>query len=142
MAGYSDSEVLDILWAHRARRQTAVQLATIHGVTRNAILGLIHRIDTALTEAEVASMPDALILAILDRFEWQGLSAEAVAKEFAPRLRGTLRLTRNAVLHLAHLTRIEAWRGGPCRAERPENRTGGMPRAWWAAGLFARGEAA
>lgn len=138
---WTDAEVLAVLWAHRARGQTAAQLAMVHGCTRNAIVGLVHRIDSALTVDQIAALPDEVWLHVLDRFEAGGQSAEALSKEFDKAQSGC-RLTRNAVLALVHLARLDLWRAGPCEATRPENRNGGLPRCWWARGIWARGEAA
>lgn len=129
---WPDADVLDILWKHRVKRQTAGQLALIYGVPRNAICGIVHRVEKALPEGAEDALSDDQLLAILDNLRGGGASAEAVGRQVG--------LSRNAVLALVHRLMAEA--AGPGEATRPENRNGGMPRHWFLDGLQKRGLAA
>lgn len=128
---WTDAEILAVLRGWSAG-QTAGQLAVIHGSTRNAILGLIHRMKAAAELLD--SLSDRVLLGVLDEVERRCRTVEAVAKEFG--------VTRMVVLAARHVCHADAVAAGPCEAVRPENRDGGMPGLWWAKGLFLREDAA
>lgn len=125
--GYTDADVLQILWRKDAKGQTGGQIAAIHGITRNAVLGLLHRC------AHVDFMPDhfsdSALLAMVDRVG-SGVAANVVAKDFG--------IMRFNVLALVHAVRLDLARAGGCTCERAENRDGGMPAQWWRDGLAAQ----
>ena len=129
---WSDCDVLDVLWAHRVKRLTASQLALTYGATRNAVCGLIHRVNVALNPADLDRLGDEALLRILDKVRGEGVAAEDAGAVFG--------LSRLATLALVHALMAEV--AGPGDAQRPENRNGGMERHWYRAGLDKRREAA
>lgn len=130
---WSDGDVLAVLWRYHAMAQTAAQIAVTFGASRSAVLGLVHRQKLALAQMDPDGLSDADLLDLLDQLRGSGVSAASLAQRFG--------LSRFAVLGLAHQLVFEAAAAGPCVAQRPENRSGGMARLWWADGLGARAAA-
>jgi hypothetical protein len=129
---WSDSDVLDVLWRFEVKGQTASQLALTYGVTRNAILGLVHRVKRDLPPGREDALTDEQLLVILDKVRGAGRPADEIGHEVG--------LSRNAVLALVH--RLMAEVAGPGAAVKPENRNGGMDRHWFLDGLQKQGIAA
>jgi hypothetical protein len=76
---------------------------------------------------------DAELLRVLHLNEVDGLSCVQIAQRFG--------VTRNAIVGITNRIRADM-RKVPDRAVKPENRDGGMPARWWAAGLKVQGRAA
>ena len=133
---YSDSEILDILWRRDRLRQSAGQIAVTVGASRSAICGVLFRSDAQLRDFSPDHVADEVLLALMDDLHERGMSAESIGARLGwPPLR---------VLAVAHRIWLDLVKSnGPAdapRAVKPENRTGGMPQGWWAAGIWARVE--
>lgn len=139
--GWSDAELLGLLWRRDALRQTAAQVALIVGATRSAVCGALHRVDQALIGTNGAAIADSLsdgqLLALLDEVQGRGTAADVAGRR--------LNLSRLQVLAVIHAVRMDLARSnGPAgapRASRPGNRNGDLSLGWWADGLARRAAA-
>lgn len=91
MSGWSDADVLRVIWRVGALGQSATQVCLAFDATRSAVLGLVKRVRDAGPQVEAARLGDADRYFILDAV-LAGRSAQAVGKPFG--------LSRYAVLHL------------------------------------------
>lgn len=131
-AEWSDGDILTVLWRFRVEQHTAAQLALSFGVTRSAILGLVHRVVKAGAAVDLDGLGDGVILGLLAAVRGATMSAAEAGASHG--------LSGNAVLGVVH--RLMAEVAGPGEAKRPENRNGGMDRHWYRDGLAKRRAAA
>lgn len=131
---YSDADVSAILWRREAQGLSAAQIAATVGTTRSAICGLLHRVDQQMRGVDLDVVPDDVLLGLLDDLNGRGVLADEIGRR--------LGWNRLRVLGVAHAIRLDLARSnGPAdapRAIRPENRNGGLPLGWWAAGIWNR----
>jgi hypothetical protein len=129
--GWTDAEILGALWRMRALGQSAAQVAMTLGVTRSAVLGMVHRAECATPEPK--TLADETLLSLLDDFRGRGIAAAEIGRR--------MNLPRLAVLGLLHVVLLDfAHSNGGERAMRPGNRDGDEPLGWWAQGIWARAE--
>jgi biotin operon repressor len=124
---WTDEILLDVLWRWDGRRQSAGVIATTLGITRNAVLGAVHRAIRAGQAFDWEALADCTLLAVLDEFHGRGTPAEVLGRRLGQ--------PRMAVLHMIHCLRVDAARAeapGPF-ATRPGKRNGDLPLGWWAA---------
>lgn len=139
--GWSDAELLGLLWRRDALRQTAAQVALIVGATRSAVCGALHRLDQAVVGTSGADLADRLtdgqLLALLDEVQGRGTAADVAGRR--------LNLSRLQVLGVIHAVLMDLARSnGPAgapRASHPGNRNGDLSLGWWADGLARRAAA-
>ncbi len=138
MAGWSDDEILQVMWRTDVLGQSAQQIALAFNTSRNAILGVIKRVRDAVFQLEGARLGDNDRLVILRRV-LAGTEATVVAKDFACRHPG---FSRMATLLLVHQILRETALAGPCAATLEDNRDANCWPEWWTVNVVNRGCAA
>lgn len=129
MAGWSDLDILEVMFRFRTLGQTAKQVALITASTRNSVLGHVHRVTSAAAQAEALRLRDHELLACAAGVLDGTRDAEAWAKVFA-KARG-VPVTRHAVLYLVWWVMNDAAVDGADDAVKAENRDWVAWPAWW-----------
>ena len=63
---WTDADILDALWRRDAKGHSAATIAATFGVSRNAVLGVLHRIDRAGAAFDWEALADCTLLSVLD----------------------------------------------------------------------------
>lgn len=129
MAGWSDVDLLEVLFRCDTLGQTMAQAAASVTTTRSAISGALKRMRDAAPQIEALRLRDHEVLAAVKGVLDGTRDAEAVAKTFAGK-RG-VNVSRMAVLYLVWWVMNDAAVAGESGDVKPDNQDRVAWPNWW-----------
>jgi hypothetical protein len=131
MSGWSDLDILELMFRHKTLGQSAAQVGLAMICSRSAVCGMVKRVMDSAPQVEALRFRDHERFTILERV-LGGASAEAVAKDFA-KVKG-FAVHRMAVLYLVWVILNDLSAAGGDDCIRPDNSDVRRLPGWWRAG--------
>jgi ABC-type transporter Mla subunit MlaD len=129
MSGWSDLDLVEVLFRCDTLGQTMAQAAAAVTTTRSAISGALKRLRDAAPQLEALRLRDHEVLAIVAGVLDGTRDAEAMAKTFADKRR--MHVTRMAVLYLVWWVMNDAAVARGSDAVKPDNQDWVAWPSWW-----------